>query len=51
MSADLTVVKSIKQRDLLNAWRQIYVKQCRVPALGACQPDRFADEAPDLVAP
>ena len=49
MSANPAVVKSIKQRELLNYWLRLYGKSGRAPDIGAYQPDRFAEEADDLV--
>jgi hypothetical protein len=43
------VVKSIKQRDLLNTWLRLYAGPQRMPPFAAYQPDRLADETPDLV--
>lgn len=48
-SADPSVVKSIRQRDLLNTWLRLYSRQQCVPRPEEYQPDRFAEEAPDLV--
>lgn len=48
-SANPTVVKSIKQRDLLNTWLRLYVRNQRMPAAADYQPARIEDETPDLV--
>jgi len=48
-SANPTVVKSIKQRDLLNTWLRLYARDQRVPRMEEYQPTRLADELPDLV--
>jgi hypothetical protein len=48
-SANPTIVKSIKQRDLLNTWLRLYARERRVPRMEEYQPDRLADELPDLV--
>lgn len=48
-SASPSVVKSIKQRDLLNVWLRLYARQQRVPGVGEYQPERLADELADLV--
>jgi hypothetical protein len=48
-SANPTVVKSIKQRDLLNTWLRLYARDQKLPALGEYQPARIEDEMPDLV--
>jgi hypothetical protein len=48
-SANPSVVKSIKQRDLLNTWLRLYSRAQRMPRVGEYQPERLADELPDLV--
>ncbi len=48
-SANPSVVKSIKQRDLLNTWLRLYSREQRMPRVGEYQPERLADELPDLV--
>jgi hypothetical protein len=48
-SANPTVVKSIKQRDLLNIWLRLYARDQKLPALAEFQPARIEDELPDLV--
>ena len=48
-SANPTIVKSIKQRDLLNTWLRLYARDQLVPRIEAYQPARLADEIPDLV--
>jgi len=48
-SASPSVVKSIKQRDLLNTWLRLYAREQRMPSVEEYQPPRFADELPDLV--
>jgi hypothetical protein len=48
-SANPTIVKSIKQRDLLNTWLRLYARERRMPRMEEYQPDRLADELPDLV--
>jgi hypothetical protein len=48
-SANPTVVKSIKQRDLLNTWLRLYARQQLMPRVEEYQPSRLADELPDLV--
>jgi len=47
-SASPAIVKSIKQRDLLNAWLRLY-RGGRQPTLAAYAPDRLNDEERDLV--
>jgi hypothetical protein len=48
-SSNPTVVKSIKQRDLLNTWLRLYARDQKLPALAEYQPARIEDELPDLV--
>jgi hypothetical protein len=48
-SAQPSVVKSIKQRDLLNTWLRLYVPTQPLPRLSDYQPARIEDELPDLV--
>lgn len=48
-SANPTVVKSIKQRDLLNTWLRLYAREQLLPHIGEYQPSRLAEELPDLV--
>ena len=48
-SASPSVVKSIKQRDLLNTWLRLYAPAQHLPCKEAFQPARMEDELPDLV--
>jgi hypothetical protein len=48
-SANPTIVKSIKQRDLLDARLRLYARDRKLPALPQVQPARFEDDLPDLV--
>jgi hypothetical protein len=48
-SANPSVVKSIKQRDLLNTWLRLYAREQSMPRVEEYQPTRLADELPDLV--
>ena len=48
-SAYPSVVKSIKQRDLLNTWLRLYARDQVLPRMDEYQPERFEDELPDLV--
>jgi hypothetical protein len=48
-SANPTIVKSIKQRDLLNTWLRLYARAQLLPPIVEYQPERFAEELPDLV--
>lgn len=44
-----SMVRSIKQRDLLNTWLRAYAACNGVPHFQAFQPERMEDEIPDLV--
>jgi hypothetical protein len=48
-SARPLVVKSIKQRDLLNTWLRLYARAQAMPNLAEYEPERLGDEMPDLV--
>jgi hypothetical protein len=48
-SANPTIIKSIKQRDLLNTWLRFYARGRQIPRLEEYQPSRLSDELPDLV--
>ena len=48
-SANPTVVKSIRQRDLLNTWLRLFAPAQRLPRIGEFQPSRIEEELPDLV--
>ena len=48
-SAQPSVVKSIKQRDLLNTWLRLYARNQSIPRISEYQPARIEDEFPDLV--
>jgi hypothetical protein len=48
-SANSTIVKSIKQRDLLNTWLRLYARGQLLPRVEEYQPPRIEDELPDLV--
>lgn len=48
-SAKPSVVKSIKQRDLLNTWLRLYARTQALPRMEEYQPARIEDETPDLV--
>ena len=48
-SAKPSVVKSIKQRDLLNTWLRLYARTQAMPRMDEYQPARMEEEAPDLV--
>jgi hypothetical protein len=48
-SANPTIVRSIKQRDLLNTWLRLYAPSQRLPRMDDFRPERIEDELPDLV--
>src|SRR3954468_2073844 len=48
-SAAPSVVKSIRQRDLLNTWLRLYARQQTAPAIWEYQPARLEEELSDLI--
>jgi hypothetical protein len=48
-SANPSVVKSIKQRDLLNNWLRLFARERLLPRIEEYQPARLDEELPDLV--
>lgn len=48
-SAGPSVIKSIKQRDLLNTWLRLFARTGSLPQMAEYQPERIEDELPDLV--
>jgi hypothetical protein len=48
-SANPTIVKSIKQRDLLNTWLRLYARAQLLPRVEEYKPSRIEEELPDLV--
>ena len=48
-SANPSVVKSIKQRDLLNTWLRLFARERLLPRMEEYQPARIEEEFPDLV--
>ena len=48
-SANPTIIKSIKQRDLLNTWLRLYSRAQTLPRIDEFKPERLEDELPDLV--
>ena len=48
-SARPAIVKSIKQRELLNFWLRLYARHERLPAFDDYRPERLADEREDMV--
>ena len=48
-SANPSVVRSVKQRDLLNAWLRALGQGRVLPMLADYQPDRIADELADMM--
>ena len=48
-SANPSIVKAIKQRDLLNTWLRLYAREQRMPGIEEYQPARLEEELPDLV--
>jgi len=48
-SANPSVVRSVRQRDLLNAWLRALGQRRALPALGDYRPERIADELADMM--
>lgn len=48
-SATPSIVKSIKQRDLLNTWLRLYARDRRPPAIAEYDPTRLTEELAELV--
>ena len=48
-SADPSVVRSIKQREFLNAWQRAAAKHRPLPLVGDFQPNRVGDELADMM--
>ena len=48
-SANPSVVRSIRQRDLLNTWLRAVVKPRPLPVLADYRPECIADELPDMM--
>jgi hypothetical protein len=48
-SASPSVVKSIRQRELLNGWLALYARRQSLPQLVDYHPERIEEEKPDLV--
>jgi hypothetical protein len=48
-SANPSVVRSVKQRDLLNAWLRAFDRRGALPRLEDYRPDRIADEVADMM--
>ena len=48
-SANPTIIKSIKQRDLLNTWLRLYARGQVLPRIEEYKPSRIEEELPDLV--
>ena len=48
-SAAPSVVKSIRQRDLLNTWLRLYAREQMAPAIWEYQPARLEEELSDLI--
>lgn len=49
VSSDPSVVRSIRQRFLLNTWLRAAARHCPLPLLHDFQPDRVADELADMM--
>lgn len=47
-SATPSIVKSIRQKDLLNAWLRLYAARLQAPRIADYQPERVSDELAEL---
>jgi hypothetical protein len=48
-SADPSVIRSVKQRELLDTWLRARRKTLTLPVIGDYQPERIADELIDMM--
>ena len=48
-SSGPSIIKSIRQRELLNGWLALYARARALPQLADYRPERLDDEKPDLV--
>jgi len=48
-SANPSIIRSVKQRDLLNAWLRAFDKRGALPRVGEYRPERIADELADMM--
>jgi len=48
-SATPSIVKSIRQRDLLNSWLRLHAREQSLPKITDYRPERLEEELPDLV--
>ena len=48
-SATPSIVKSIRQRDLLNSWLRLFAREQALPRMAEYRPERLEEELPDLV--
>jgi hypothetical protein len=48
-SASPSIIRSVKQRDLLNAWLRAFDRRGRLPRLEDYRPERIADELADMM--
>jgi hypothetical protein len=48
-SANPSIVRSVKQRDLLNAWLRAFDRRGALPRLDDYRPERIADELADMM--
>lgn len=48
-SASPSIVRSVKQRDLLNGWLRAFDRRGRLPRLEDYRPERIADELADMM--
>jgi hypothetical protein len=49
-SANPSVIRSVRQRDLLNTWLRLYAREQKIPHIGEYQPSRLEEELSDMVS-
>jgi hypothetical protein len=49
-SANPSVIRSVRQRDLLNTWLRLYAREQKIPHIGEYQPSRLEEELADMVS-
>lgn len=48
-SASRSVIRSVRQGDLFNAWLRVYRRERAMPLIHQFEPERLAEEKPDLM--
>ena len=49
LTTNSSVIRSIKQRELLNEWLRLYARENRAPRMSDYRPERMADEMQDIM--